>query len=169
MSAKGSWRGALRGEGSRSSTFGSLVLGVYDADKKPVYVGNVGMGFDQALLESLLGKLKKIVVSDASFKCEPYKDRVTWVEPEFVCEVVYMAVTPDLSLSYVLKSLEKETQNSIPEICQYLVQHGKTLILAKNRNFLETSPDPEIRGFCYFFVSCLSMLLFVCWLIMRID
>ncbi len=68
--------------------------------KKPVYIGNVGTGFDQPLLESLLEKLKKIVVSKAPFECEPYKGRVTWVEPKLVCEVVYMAVTPDLSLRH---------------------------------------------------------------------
>jgi bifunctional non-homologous end joining protein LigD len=43
--------GYTKGEGSRASTFGSLVLGVYDSDKKPVCFGNVGTGFDQALLE----------------------------------------------------------------------------------------------------------------------
>ncbi len=64
-----------------------------DSNKKPVYVGNVGTGFDQALLESLLEKLKKIVVSEAPFECEPYKGKVTWVEPKLVCEVVYMAVS----------------------------------------------------------------------------
>jgi len=90
--------GFTKGEWSRASTFGSLVLGVYDVDEKPVYVGNVGTGFDQVLLESLLEKLKKMVVPDAPFECQPYKGRVTWVEPKLVREVVYMAVTPDLSL-----------------------------------------------------------------------
>jgi bifunctional non-homologous end joining protein LigD len=77
-----------------------LVLGVYDADKKPVYVGNVGSGFDQALLESLVGKLKKIAVGAEPFECEPYRGKVTWVEPKLVCEVVYMAVTPDMNLRH---------------------------------------------------------------------
>ena len=92
--------GYTRGEGARSSTFGSLVLGVYDAVKKPVYIGNVGTGFDQMLLDSLLEKLKKTIVAEAPFDCDPYRGRVTWVEPKLVCEVVYMAVTPDLSLRH---------------------------------------------------------------------
>jgi DNA ligase D-like protein (predicted ligase) len=92
--------GYTRGEGSRVSTFGSLVVGLYDNDGKAVYVGNVGTGFDQSLLESFLGKLKEIVVADEPFECEPYKGRITWVEPRLVCEVIFMAVTPDLKLRH---------------------------------------------------------------------
>ena len=55
----------------------------------------MGTGFDKSLLESLLEKLKKIEVSNKAFECELYRGRVTWVEPKYVCEVVYMAVTPD--------------------------------------------------------------------------
>ena len=51
-------------------------------------------------LESLLEKLKKIVVGTEPFECEPYRGRVIWVKPKLVCEVVYMAVTPDLSLRH---------------------------------------------------------------------
>jgi DNA ligase D-like protein (predicted ligase) len=113
--------GYTKGEGSRSSTFGSLVLGVYDVEKKPVYVGNVGTGFDQALLESLVGKLKKIVVGTEPFECEPYKGRVTWVEPRLVCEVVYMAVTPDLSLRHPrFKRLREDKAPSESTIDQIL-------------------------------------------------
>jgi bifunctional non-homologous end joining protein LigD len=65
--------GYTKGEGARSSTFGSLVLGVYDAEKKPVYVGNVGTGFDQPLLESILLKLKKIVVNVEHLIVNPTK------------------------------------------------------------------------------------------------
>jgi ATP-dependent DNA ligase len=54
----------------------------------------------QQLLESLLEKFKKIIVDDAPFECEPYKGRVTWVKPKLVCKVIYMAVTPDLSLRH---------------------------------------------------------------------
>jgi bifunctional non-homologous end joining protein LigD len=41
-----------------------------------------------------------MVVGTEPFECEPYKGRVTWVESRLVCEVVYMAVTPDMSLRH---------------------------------------------------------------------
>jgi len=41
------------------------------------------------------------VVSGEPLEYEPYKGRVTWVEPKLVCEVVYpLAVTPDLKMRH---------------------------------------------------------------------
>ena len=107
--------GYTKGEGSRASTFGSLVCGLYNQDHRPVWVANVGTGFDQALLENLLEKLKKTVVCDEPFECEPYRGRVKWVEPTLVCEVVYMALTPDLKLRH--PRLKRLREDKTPSEC----------------------------------------------------
>ena len=60
--------GYRRGEKSREKTFGSLVLGLYGADGKPVYVGNVGTGFSEEMLKELIDKFEKLkTVSAAPF------------------------------------------------------------------------------------------------------
>ena len=113
--------GYTKGDGSRSSIFGSLVCGVYDAEHRPVYAANVGTGFGQTLLESLMEKLMKIVVTVEPFEYEPYKGRITWVEPRLVCEVVYMAVTPDLKLRHPrFKRLREDKEPSECTIDQLL-------------------------------------------------
>jgi len=37
--------GYTKGTGARAETFGALLLGLYDKEGKPVYVGKVGTGF----------------------------------------------------------------------------------------------------------------------------
>jgi bifunctional non-homologous end joining protein LigD len=53
--------GIHRPEG-RAGGFGSLLLGIHDSKGNLAYAGNVGTGFDDALLRSLLAKLKAIEV-----------------------------------------------------------------------------------------------------------
>ena len=85
--------GYRRGEKSRGKTFGSLVLGLYDGEGKPVYVGNVGTGFTEHMLGMLMDKFEKLkTVSQAPFAVEE-QERVTWLEPKLVCEVIYQCVT----------------------------------------------------------------------------
>jgi len=76
-------------EGTRAH-FGSLVLGLYDAEGRLVHVGQVGSGFDQKLLADLFKELKKLEAKKNPF----YGDvealrKVTWVKPELVAEVEY--------------------------------------------------------------------------------
>jgi DNA ligase D-like protein (predicted ligase) len=85
--------GYTRGENVRAQTFGALVLGVYDEEKKPVYVGKVGTGFSEEMLRILMNKFEKIT-DEAPFRAES-GDRVTWLKPQLVCEVAYQVVTKD--------------------------------------------------------------------------
>lgn len=91
--------GWTRGEGGRSGTFGSLVLGYYDRrayDLKPreprprlVYAGRVGTGFDDATLQRLVEQLRSIEQNANPFhEGDPGKD-VTFVEPKLVAEVSF--------------------------------------------------------------------------------
>lgn len=80
-------------------TFASLILGAYHNGKLE-YVGNVGTGFDEAMLNTIYQKLKDLVTPRsplASYKLPPNKG-VTWVKPELVCEVKFAQWTRDRHL-----------------------------------------------------------------------
>jgi DNA ligase D-like protein (predicted ligase)/DNA ligase D-like protein (predicted 3'-phosphoesterase) len=89
--------GYTRGAESREATFGALLLGLYDKEGKPVYVGKVGSGFSQDTLRLLLIEFQKITTDDVPFKPEA-GDVVTWLTPKLVCEVIYQTVTRDYKL-----------------------------------------------------------------------
>src|SRR5208282_3360983 len=89
--------GYTQGAQSRGTTFGALLLGVYDKDGKAVYVGKVGTGFTEEMLGILTDKFEKLKTDVAPFKPE-VGDRVTWLKPELVCEVAYQVVTDDTKL-----------------------------------------------------------------------
>jgi DNA ligase D-like protein (predicted ligase)/DNA ligase D-like protein (predicted 3'-phosphoesterase) len=89
--------GYTKGADSREKTFGALLLGLYDKDGKPVYVGKVGTGFTQEMLGILTDKFEKLKTDVAPFKSE-VGDVVTWLEPKLVCEVIYQVVTRDIKL-----------------------------------------------------------------------
>jgi bifunctional non-homologous end joining protein LigD len=91
--------GYTKGTGRRASSFGSLVLGVYQGDEL-VYVGNVGTGFNGREIEKLLDKLRPLRRDTVPFREVPKmpkvrKSDVIWVEPELVCEVVFAEWTHD--------------------------------------------------------------------------
>jgi DNA ligase D-like protein (predicted ligase)/DNA ligase D-like protein (predicted 3'-phosphoesterase) len=88
--------GYTQGSGARSETFGALLLGLYDG-KKPVYVGKVGTGFSQTMLQTLAEKFLQLKTSKAPFKPD-IPDVVTWLKPKLVCEIGYQVVTRDVRL-----------------------------------------------------------------------
>jgi bifunctional non-homologous end joining protein LigD len=89
--------GYTRGTAVRAKTFGALLLGLYDKDGKPIYVGKVGTGFTQETIRLLVDKFEKIITDVALFKPE-VGDVVTWLEPKLVCEVAYQVLTRDMRL-----------------------------------------------------------------------
>lgn len=86
--------GLAQGEGSRSSTFGALVLGYYDGDVL-TYAGRVGSGFNDAMLDDLSAKLKPLAVKDNPFGTPVEQDvPITWLRPEVVVEVKFGEIMP---------------------------------------------------------------------------
>jgi bifunctional non-homologous end joining protein LigD len=76
-------------EGSRAH-FGSLVLGLYDKQKRLIHVGQVGSGFDQRLLDEVWKSLKKLETKKNPFSGEVEALReVYWIKPQLVAEVEY--------------------------------------------------------------------------------
>jgi bifunctional non-homologous end joining protein LigD len=91
--------GYTKGEGRRSSRFGSLVLATYRGDELR-WVGNVGTGFDERTLDDVLGKLGPLARATSPLAVVPKmpkvrKADVVWVEPRLVCEVKFAEWTHD--------------------------------------------------------------------------
>lgn len=75
--------------GSRSS-FGALILGVYDQEKKLKYVGHAGGGFDEQTLGDLYKKLIRLKQLKSPLTPLPKTNTpVTWVKPKLICEVSF--------------------------------------------------------------------------------
>jgi bifunctional non-homologous end joining protein LigD len=86
------------GEGSRESTIGSLLLGVYDDDGRLTYIGHVGTGFSEAVLRQLSAALAPLATSDSPFANEVPRllaRKARWVEPSLVGEVMFRTWTQD--------------------------------------------------------------------------
>jgi bifunctional non-homologous end joining protein LigD len=84
------------GEGRRSGTLGALLLGVHDAGRLR-YVGQVGTGFTDAMLDHLHGQLeaRRRNTSPAVGVPRDRARKARWVEPGLVGEVAYRNWTPD--------------------------------------------------------------------------
>lgn len=86
------------GEGRRSASLGSLLLGAHDDDGRLCYLGHVGTGFTEAALRALLDRLLPLTTPAAPFDGEVPREharRARWVRPELVGEVVYRTLTRD--------------------------------------------------------------------------
>ncbi|CAN5259732.1 ATP-dependent DNA ligase [soil metagenome] len=85
--------GWLPGEGGRSATFASLLLGLYGPDGRLRLVGQVGTGFDDAELRRVHGMLRERETPERPF-AEPVPQRgARWVRPTLVVRVAYAEVT----------------------------------------------------------------------------
>lgn len=91
------------GEGSRSSSFGALLVGAYDGDGLR-FVGAVGTGFSQATLDDLLPRLRQRQAPECPFEEDPAQLRLgrfggralrepRWVRPELVARVEFRELT----------------------------------------------------------------------------
>jgi len=91
--------GYTKGQGRRSTSFGSLVLAVEEGGELQ-YVGNCGTGFDEREIGRLLGRLRPLERAESPFRVVPKmpkvrKGDVVWVEPKLVCEVEFAEWTHD--------------------------------------------------------------------------
>jgi bifunctional non-homologous end joining protein LigD len=90
--------GWTKGEGSRSTTVGSLLLGVYGspldagapASRKLHYVGRVGSGFRDSDLAFLNDQLKSLASAASPFHpFDPEGAKPLFVKPRLVCEAEF--------------------------------------------------------------------------------
>jgi bifunctional non-homologous end joining protein LigD len=90
----GGWR---PGEGRREDTLGSLMIGVPTPEGLR-YVGQVGTGFTDEVLKSLIAKLRAAERTTPPFVNEVPRDRAKgahWVDPSLVGEVEFLNWTAD--------------------------------------------------------------------------
>ena len=82
------------GQGGRAGSFGALLVGAFDGGELK-WVGQVGTGFSQKMLERLLEQLRPLVRKDPPIDDPGLKKLKgsTFVEPEVVCEVEYHEMT----------------------------------------------------------------------------
>jgi bifunctional non-homologous end joining protein LigD len=89
--------GYLLGDGGRSSTFGSVLVGLYEPAGLR-WIGAVGSGFNETSLRAFNDALRQIHRPDSPFIDEvvvPGPARPVWVEPAIVIEVEYKEWTHD--------------------------------------------------------------------------
>jgi bifunctional non-homologous end joining protein LigD len=76
-------------EGSRAH-FGSIVLGLYDKQRRLIHVGQAGSGFDEKSLAEMWKLLKQRETKQNPFHGEVEALRkVYWVKPDLVAEIEY--------------------------------------------------------------------------------
>jgi len=89
--------GFTRGEGNRSGSFGSLLVGRLEGDVLR-FAGGVGTGFNQRRLESLTKRMRQLAIKDCPFDPPPppaYRKGATWVRPELRALVEITEFTND--------------------------------------------------------------------------
>ncbi|HLJ53847.1 MAG TPA: non-homologous end-joining DNA ligase, partial [Chthonomonadaceae bacterium] len=88
--------GYTQGAGRRAATFGSLLLGQFDSGGRLQYAGHVGTGFDERTLNDVLRSMEPLRSPNQPFAASPRANApVTWLRPELVATVRYMARTAD--------------------------------------------------------------------------
>jgi len=83
--------GWTQGKGRRAGSIGALLLGLPDQDGLR-YIGQVGTGFTEQMLDDLAGRLRRIERKTSPFAPDvPRADAkdATWVSPKLVGEVAY--------------------------------------------------------------------------------
>jgi bifunctional non-homologous end joining protein LigD len=68
------------GEGSRSKSFGALLLGAYENGTLR-FVGSVGTGFKDDLLAKMMPLLEELASDENPFDSDPVKDKPRWGKP----------------------------------------------------------------------------------------
>jgi bifunctional non-homologous end joining protein LigD len=102
---------------------GALLMGIYKGEKL-TYIGSVGTGFSNELLETIYDRLREIQTSKCPFVHKPkLSEPAYWVKPEIVARVKYGMWTSDdklrqpvfIALRDDLNPAECRTEGEIPQ------------------------------------------------------
>ncbi len=97
--------GFTKNEGT-AKQFSSLLVGLYE-NKKLVYTGKIGTGFNDKTQKEMMKLFKPLIVKTSPFDEVPHINKpsrfrptppnalATWLKPELVCEVSYREMTSD--------------------------------------------------------------------------
>ncbi|VVB95853.1 DNA ligase [uncultured archaeon] len=132
--------GYTKGEGNRENTFGSLIMGLYDA-AGPVFIGKVGTGFSQEYRENMKQSLDKYKTERETLTGVDMDREITWLRPELVCEVGYQTVTDDGKLRIPVFKRFREDKD--PFECTIDQIRPAISDYTAKRNFIRT-PEPPM-------------------------
>jgi bifunctional non-homologous end joining protein LigD len=106
--------GYTEGQGGRASTFGSLILGLYEDDGLR-WIGSVGSGFNDDQLATIHREVQEIRRPDSPFNGPVgLPGSPTWVEPSVVVAVEFKEWTADRHLrAPVFKGVELADPESV--------------------------------------------------------
>ena len=82
------------GQGGRANSFGALLVGAH-VDGELRWVGQVGTGFTDQMISSLMKRLADLLVDEPAIR-DPELKRVKgarWVRPELVVDIEYLQMT----------------------------------------------------------------------------
>lgn len=134
--------GLVKGEGNRSSTFGSFVIGAYDENGDLRCVGRVGSGFKDSDLETLKEEFEPLATKENPFVGEVPLDAPTWwVKPEKVIEVTYSEMMPG---GHLRAPVFNRMRPDLDPNEVFLPGKGKPLVIAGARK--EKPLDSEALG-----------------------
>jgi len=108
--------GVTAGEGERSDTFGSLVLGAYH-EGRLVHVGRVGTGFSEAGRQALIRRLRPLEAPCPFDEVPEITDAhvAFWTRPALVCEVHFLEFSKDRHLR--APSFSRMREDKSPQDC----------------------------------------------------
>ncbi len=129
--------GFTRGRGNRATTFGALILGLYD-NGTLVHIGQVGTGFTDQDLRQLHARMIPLISSHAIINISPPLQPVTWIRPQLVAKIVYQTLTHDGKLRFA-RYLGLREDKAVHD-CSIRQLYSLTPYLAK-RSF-RGSPEP---------------------------
>ena len=98
--------GGFTNNDDSAKAFSSLLVGVYE-NKKLIYTGKVGTGFNAETQQKMLKAFQPLITSKvpftetpdinkpSRFRPDPPHASVTWLKPTLVCEVSYAEMTSD--------------------------------------------------------------------------
>ena len=90
--------GFTTGSGSRSATFGALLVGVVEPDGTLRFAGGVGTGFTQLTIDSLFTSMSALATKHCPFTPLPpneYRKGATWITPELHARIEIAEWTND--------------------------------------------------------------------------
>ena len=108
--------GRTPGEKGRADSFGALLVGAYK-DGKLLWIGQVGSGFTDQMLDILMKRLTELETDHPPIDSAELRKvkGAHWVRPELVCEVEYLQMTGVGKLrAPVFKGLRPD---KLPEDC----------------------------------------------------
>jgi len=132
--------GFTAGEGIRKETFGALILGLYNKGE-PIYVGKVGTGFSQAGVTELRNMFRKLETNEETLQGVDVDEKITWLKPQIVCEVLYQTLTKDGKLR-MPRFNRLRTDKSPLECTMDQVRSNNLQEYASKRDFMAT-PEPK--------------------------